>query len=115
MKHEVVILGPNLRDQSNGDFHVHASGCSHLRRPEYRGINAYPVTIQERVGVAEFIYDDHLGDNGIQEGTPEAKAFYEESLGGFCFLGCAEAMFDRAERKAKAEQEAAEDETWQRR
>lgn len=115
MKHEVVILGPNLRDQSRGDFHVHASGCSHLRRPEYRGISAYPITIQERVDVAEFIYDDHLGDHGIQEGTPEAKAFYEESLGDLYFLACAEALFCRVERKAKAEQEAAEYEAWQRR
>jgi len=28
----VVIVGPNLRDQSKGEFHVHAAGCADLKR-----------------------------------------------------------------------------------
>lgn len=37
----VTICGPNLRDQSKGEMHVHAAGCADLvrgaaREPEYR-------------------------------------------------------------------------------
>lgn len=26
----LIIVGPNLLDQSKGDYHVHADGCGHL-------------------------------------------------------------------------------------
>lgn len=31
----VAILGPNLADQSKGDFHVHAIGCSDIARVKF--------------------------------------------------------------------------------
>ena len=38
---KVTVCGPNLRDQSKGQFHVHAADCSDLirhaqREPEYQ-------------------------------------------------------------------------------
>jgi hypothetical protein len=32
MSQRIVVVGPNLRDQSKGTFHVHAEGCADLRR-----------------------------------------------------------------------------------
>lgn len=29
---EVTVIGPNLRDQSKGTFHVHAAGCADIAR-----------------------------------------------------------------------------------
>lgn len=31
----VAILGPNLADQSRGDFHVHAAGCSDIGKVRF--------------------------------------------------------------------------------
>jgi hypothetical protein len=33
---KLTIVGPNLLDQSKGDFHVHAAGCADLSRGQYR-------------------------------------------------------------------------------
>lgn len=67
---KVTICGPNLRDQSKGQLHVHAAGCGDLqaaREPEYRHgwtidadsekevvINCYPPE--------DFDYDENSSD-----------------------------------------------------
>lgn len=67
----VHIIGPNLRDQSKGDFHVHAEGCADVQRnPEYQVPDydtdrklVYDVTSQR--DVSEFIYSDMIGEGSM--------------------------------------------------
>lgn len=43
----VSVFGPNLRDQSKGQFHVHAVGCADIARTERRDpAYADPMTIE---------------------------------------------------------------------
>lgn len=62
----VTICGPNLRDQSKGDFHVHAAGCADLRRgaarePEYR--HGWTIDASSRESVAGEVYADIIAEN----------------------------------------------------
>lgn len=68
----VVIVGPNLNDQSKGTFHVHAEGCADLKRdPNMRGEDqSMVVTAATRVDVADYIYGEDAGDF---DGTPESN------------------------------------------
>lgn len=55
----VTICGPNLRDQSRGDMHVHAADCADLvrgaaREPEY--LNGWTTDAASRVEVCDDIY-----------------------------------------------------------
>jgi hypothetical protein len=36
MAQKVTIIGPNLRDQSKGEFHIHAAGCADIARQAKR-------------------------------------------------------------------------------
>lgn len=62
----VTICGPNLRDQSQGDFHVHAAGCADLvkhakREPEYRhGWTTEADTLRE---IVEEVYSDMIDED----------------------------------------------------
>lgn len=56
---QVVICGPNLRDQSKGDHHVHAAGCHDLvrharREPAYR--EGWTIEAHDQKTVATAIY-----------------------------------------------------------
>jgi hypothetical protein len=68
----VTICGPNLRDQSRGDFHVHAAGCADLargaqREPEYR--NGWTIDADSRLDVANEVYADIIDENGEEDGS----------------------------------------------
>lgn len=59
----LYVVGPNLRDQSKGSFHVHAVGCRDMirmgaRDPEF--LNATPVEFKTLVEVAEYVYDNGI-------------------------------------------------------
>jgi hypothetical protein len=62
---KVQISGPNLRDQSRGQFHIHAVGCRDLQRtniePEYA--YGWPVEATTKREVVEAIYDDHMAEH----------------------------------------------------
>lgn len=63
----VVIVGPNLYDQSRGQFHVHAEGCADLQRdPDMRESIATQggITLDAgtRLDVEESIYGPEAGD-----------------------------------------------------
>lgn len=67
----VVICGPNLNDQSKGQFHAHAEGCADLRRmasrePEYR--HGWTVEVETRIEVGDNIYEDHIGEGTMLSG-----------------------------------------------
>lgn len=59
----VVILGPNLPDQSNGSFHVHAEGCADIQRsPLYRSREfdtdkKNPIDVDSVEDIARYVYD----------------------------------------------------------
>ena len=60
----VVIVGPNLQDQSKGSFHVHSEGCRDLHKAVYRFEEIDWVTevssVQE---IVEAIYGDIIDEN----------------------------------------------------
>lgn len=56
----VTIIGPNLRDQSKGQLHVHAEGCADIRRmarrePEYQ--HGWTIEAKAQRDVVEATYD----------------------------------------------------------
>jgi hypothetical protein len=69
----VTIHGPNLNDQSKGQFHVHTASCRDNRKEVVRNGSEYPITIDvdSVQDVVECMYSDIIaehvadGDNGI--------------------------------------------------
>jgi hypothetical protein len=61
----VVVVGPNLRDQSKGQFHVHAEGCADLKRdPLLRHEDqSYIFPAASVREVAEDVYADIIAEN----------------------------------------------------
>jgi hypothetical protein len=58
---KVTVFGPNLRDQSKGQFHVHAAGCAHCGRAEYRGIDSNQFEVSTKSQLAQIIFGDDAG------------------------------------------------------
>ena len=59
----VVICGPNLNDQSKGQYHVHAEGCADLRRmanrePEYT--RGWAIDAETRDDAVMGVYEDMI-------------------------------------------------------
>ncbi len=68
----VTIIGPNLRDQSKGSFHVHAAGCADIvkmsrRDPEFA--HGWDMEASTREEVAGEVYADMIDESGA---TPES-------------------------------------------
>lgn len=78
----VTIVGPNLRDQSKGTFHVHAAGCADLRRsPNLKHEDqSWSIAATSREHIAGVVYEDH-----IAEAEDMTAADY---LGDFHFAPC---------------------------
>jgi hypothetical protein len=112
---DVRICGPNLRDQSKGQYHVHANGCGDLRKygPEYRGKDGlggdfsgnHGLLVENAtiVKVVEAVYDngildesiaDHLFDEGLgtsatdQQYSATRKQIIGQYVGEFWFAPC---------------------------
>jgi hypothetical protein len=69
---KVVICGPNLFDQSKGQFHVHKKGCADLRKREYRAVAPHmPAEVKTKLDVATFVYEDIMRENEGVLATPE--------------------------------------------
>lgn len=71
MPQRVVIVGPNLRDQSKGTFHVHAEGCADLKRsPNLRHEDqSMVVEATSLIDVEQYIYGPDAGDFDVEPGT----------------------------------------------
>jgi hypothetical protein len=83
---DVVVCGPNLRDQSKGSFHVHAAGCADLtrsatREPEYA--NGWALTVGTRLDVAGEVYADMIDESG-----DDAASYVDD----FHFFPCCDAL-----------------------
>lgn len=85
----VNIIGPNLRDQSKGSFHVHAAGCADIAR-RYQGDDGAGIDIEvaSRCDAAAYIYD-----NGIMEENGDSPADY---LFDFHFAPCCASLPENA-------------------
>lgn len=81
----VKIQGPNLRDQSKGQFHVHTANCGDNRHYGYRGRfggeePAWAIEVAAKEDCESFIYDF----------APVETPGYElgDYLGEFWFAPC---------------------------
>jgi hypothetical protein len=65
----VVVIGPNLPNQDNGSFHVHAEGCADIKRsPDYRsrefdGDKANVTDYATEIEMVEDVYADFVDDD----------------------------------------------------
>jgi len=68
---KVAVFGPNLRDQSKGQFVVHAKGCGDIAKaarqdPEFR--NPYVFTATSMTEIADNTYADHIDGGEMEPG-----------------------------------------------
>jgi hypothetical protein len=82
---EVLIHGPNLNEQSKGQFHVHRDGCAdnyHYGPYKRFGGEEYPMTVSVscRLDVEDYIYGPDAGDFDL----PHPGAWLDE----FHFAPC---------------------------
>lgn len=87
----VAIIGPNLYNQSKGQFHVHAKDCSDIERDpkRYGYASAAPHMVAEAASedeVAEFVYGDMMDEAEPGSRWAKAEAYVEE----FHFAPCVE-------------------------
>lgn len=87
----VIIVGPNLIDQSKGQFHVHKEGCSHLRRAEYkyRQDLKYPIELSSVKAVVAYVYP---ADEFDYDPTDESN--YNNYVQDFWFAPCTKELPD---------------------
>lgn len=84
----VTICGPNLQDQSKGQFHIHAAGCADLKRhahrePEYR--HGWTISAASQLDVAAEVYSDIMAEHeGADDGLDKPEAYVSE----FHFFPC---------------------------
>jgi hypothetical protein len=68
----ITICGPNLRDQSKGQFHAHAEGCKDLvrgaRGPEPEYANGWTIEADTKVEVGDSVYEDHISEGTMLSG-----------------------------------------------
>jgi hypothetical protein len=72
----VVVVGPNLRDQTQGEFHVHAEGCADLKRdPNLKHEDqSWVIEVSSLEEVAAETYADIIAES---EGTTAADYLTE--------------------------------------
>jgi hypothetical protein len=83
---KLTIHGPNLIDQSKGDFHVHAAGCRDNHREVRMNGSEHPWTLEadSAQAVVEAIYSDHIAER--QAGDPYST--WQPYLEGIAFFPC---------------------------
>lgn len=86
---KVAICGPNLRDQSRGQFHVHTVDCKDLTRmqkqePEYLPGHRMEFDVESKQQAVEYVYCDHIDEN---EGNPPWDT-WTAYLDEFYFFPC---------------------------
>lgn len=59
---KVVVIGPNLPNQSKGSFHVHEASCADIERnreyrsPDFGFDRTHPYEMDSRMDVTTFVY-----------------------------------------------------------
>jgi hypothetical protein len=80
---DVVICGPNLVNQTKGQFHVHTVDCGDLdkmkrREPAYRPENRMVIEADSRQEIVEWLYDDHMTEEERDRGTTPDWREYDD-------------------------------------
>jgi hypothetical protein len=83
----VVIIGPNLSDQSKGQFHVHAKGCKDIAKYVRQGHRPWEVEAANRTQVCEDIYGEVVMDRAGEPGFDFDQAI-QDQMGEVHFLNC---------------------------
>lgn len=88
----VAVIGPNLRDQSRGQLHVHNEFCNHhlqmaLTEPEYANPQIFEADTRQEV-VEEIYPPDQF------EYDPADNDDYEAYLNEFYFFPCVKDLKD---------------------
>jgi hypothetical protein len=94
---KVAICGPNLNDQTKGQFHVHAAGCADLKNygpgKKMGGQDqGWVIDADTLADVALNVYDFALDEAGVEEGTAEADAVVAGLVSDFHVLDCAKEL-----------------------
>lgn len=87
---QVVIIGPNLIDQSKGSFHVHKAGCADTKKAVYRlhRRDMDPFEVGSEKDVIEYIFSDII-DQDISEGyIPDTEDAWKSYLSEVYFFPC---------------------------
>ena len=85
----VAIIGPNLYDQSKGQFHVHSETCRDGLNPRkyplaYRWVEQQVSSVWD---VLVLVYGDIACDS-TEPDSPEWEAYIEQTRSEFHFHGC---------------------------
>lgn len=109
---DVVICGPNLVNQTKGQFHVHTADCSDLdkmkrREPAYRPENRMAIEADSRQEIVEWLYDDHMTEEERDRGTTPDWREYDDIY----LFPCLKALPDQADEPDEEEDEVDEDDT----
>lgn len=85
---KVTIIGPNLRDQSKGTFHVHAAGCADIakmakRDPAYR--DGWNVDVDSCESVVLDVYGPDAGSFDLD---PDNREDIDQYMSEFHFAPC---------------------------
>lgn len=84
---QVHIIGPNLADQSNGDFHVHAKGCADVKRsalyrsPEFKSDRDSTVDVESVRDIVEYVYADQIGEGSMSWGDGVSSLYVLPCVG----------------------------------
>lgn len=78
MAQTVTIHGPNLADQSKGDFHVHSASC--LDNKKYRGSAPWTATFDSIEELTEELYSDIIAE--------DEDSSWENYVGTIWFAPC---------------------------
>ena len=94
---DVVICGPNLRDQSKGQFHVHAAGCGDLKHYGSSGKfggedGGWSIQADTKLDVSTEIHCDILSDYGLTPEDDEGKDMLRDWLSDVWFAPCVKGM-----------------------
>ena len=83
---QVIVLGPNLPDQSKGQFHVHAAGCGDLKRGWQKryAADSPPMSATSMIELSENIYSDIINEADEYERGDYVSEFF--------FLPCCKAL-----------------------
>ena len=89
-KQHLIVIGPNLPDQSRGQFHVHDAECAAGYRlgGQVGPGGTMEIQTDSRSEIVEYVYDcilDECVDEGVYETIDEAIA---EHMGEFHFCPC---------------------------
>lgn len=95
----VRVCGPNLRDQSKGQFDVHADGCADLSKygpgrrkgGDRNGEVEMLVDAATYKDVSEAVYADHACDDNEYD-SPGYHEYLESAVQDFHFAPCVKGL-----------------------